>query len=114
MGPRSLAPGEPGYAPVYVGDQRQRDGAYHQGTVWPWLAGPFLEAWVRVNGGTAQARAEARSLLTASQLLRPDLQGLDHVPEIADGNPPHSPRGCPFQAWSVGEILRLELKILRP
>ena len=112
MGPRSLAPGEKDYAPHYRGDPLQRDGAYHQGTVWPWLTGAFLEAWVRVRGGTAEARRGARALLEASELLRTDLQGLNHVPEIADAETPHRARGCPFQAWSLGEILRLELKIL--
>ncbi len=114
LGPRSLAPGEPDYAPHYVGDRRQRDGAYHQGTVWPWLTGPFLEAYVRVRGGTDQAKAEARDLLQASQLPRLDLSGLNHLPEIADAEAPFTPRGCPFQAWSLGEFLRLERKILQP
>ena len=103
LGPRSLAPGEKNYAPCYSGDRLERDGAYHQGTVWPWLAGPFLEAWSR-----AFDPAGAAELLRGSDLLRPDLQGLNHVPEIADAEPPHTMRGCPFQAWSVGEILRLE------
>jgi predicted glycogen debranching enzyme len=111
MGPRSLAPGEKDYAPHYLGDQAQRDAVYHQGTVWPWLTGPFLEAWVRVRGATPQAKAGARALLEASNLLRLELR---HLPEIADAEPPHTPRGCPFQAWSLGEILRLELKILSP
>jgi predicted glycogen debranching enzyme len=102
LGPRSLAPGEKNYAPSYTGDQLARDGAYHQGTVWPWLAGPFLEAWSRVFDP-----ADAAAMLRASDLLRPDLQGLNHVPEIADAEPPHTNRGCPFQAWSMGEILRL-------
>ena len=114
LGLRSLAPGEPDYAPHYVGDTRQRDGAYHQGTVWPWLTGAFLEAWLRVRGGTAEARTAAHELLQASELLRPDLSGLNHLPEIADAEPPYTPRGCPFQAWSLGEILRLKLKIFQP
>jgi predicted glycogen debranching enzyme len=113
MGPRSLAPGEKDYAAHYRGDPLHRDGAYHQGTVWPWLTGPFLEARIRVGDGTAEAKAAALALLEASDLLRSDLQGLNHVPEIADAETPHIPRGCPFQAWSLGEILRLELKILQ-
>ncbi len=113
MGPRSLAPGEKDYAPYYRGDQLHRDGAYHQGTVWPWLTGAFLEAMVRVRGGTPEARAQARDFLRASQLGRLDLPGLNHVPEIADAEPPHTARGCPFQAWSLGELLRLE-RILEP
>src|SRR5439155_16983839 len=60
LGLRSLAPGEPGYTPRYQGGPRERDAAYHQGTVWPWLTGGFVEAWVRVRGGTPAARAEAR------------------------------------------------------
>jgi len=108
MGPRSLAPDEKDYAPHYSGSMSERDAAYHQGTVWPWLAGPFIEAWVRVRGGTAEARAKARELFLDPQLSRLDLSGLNHVPEIADAEPPHTARGCPFQAWSLGEILRLE------
>jgi predicted glycogen debranching enzyme len=108
LGPRSLAPGEPHYAPCYTGDLLKRDGSYHQGTVWPWLAGPFLQAWVCVRGDTAEARTQARALLQSSELVRPDLQGLGHIPEIADADPPHTARGCPFQAWSLGELLRLE------
>ncbi len=109
MGPRSLAPGEKDYAPHYTGTPLERDGAYHQGTVWPWLAGAFVEAWVRVYGDPAKAR----ELFLAPQLLRLDLPGLNHVPEIADAEPPHTARGCPFQAWSLGEILRLEQTVLK-
>jgi glycogen debranching enzyme len=113
MGPRSLAPGEKDYAPHYTGTQLERDGAYHQGTVWPWLTGPFVEAWVRSQGGTEDAKTRARDRFLTSQLLSLDLQGLHHVPEIADAEPSHAARGCPFQAWSLGEILRLERQVLR-
>jgi predicted glycogen debranching enzyme len=109
MGPRSLAPGERDYAPHYSGSPRERDGVYHQGTVWPWLAGPFIEAWVRVHGD----KAKARELFLTPQLARLDLHGLKHIPEIADGDAPHTARGCPFQAWSLGEFLRLEHSVLR-
>jgi predicted glycogen debranching enzyme len=112
MGPRSLAPDEKDYAPHYSGTPSERDGIYHQGTVWPWLAGPFVEAWVRVHGGTAEAKAKARKLFLTPQLSRLDLPGLNHVPEIADAEPPHTAQGCPFQAWSLGEILRLERAVL--
>jgi predicted glycogen debranching enzyme len=112
MGPRSLAPGEKDYAPHYSGSPLTRDGAYHQGTVWPWLAGPFIEAWVRVHGATAEAKAKARELFLTPQLARLDLPGLNHVPEIADAEAPHLARGCPFQAWSLGELLRLEHTVL--
>lgn len=108
MGLRSLAPGEKDYAPYYEGSPAQRDGVYHQGTVWPWLAGPFVEAWIRVHGATVAIKAQARDQFLAPQLFRLDLPGLHHVPEIADAEPPHTARGCPFQAWSLGELLRLE------
>jgi predicted glycogen debranching enzyme len=113
LGLRSLAPGEPGYAPRYEGDVHSRDGAYHQGTVWPWLLGPFVEAWLRVRGDTPEARAEARRRFVDPLLAHLDQAGLGHVSEIADAEPPFTPRGCPFQAWSVGEALRLD-RLLRP
>ena len=113
MGLRSLAPGEPGYRPHYVGGVRERDGAYHQGTVWPWLIGPFVEAWVRVRGNTPEAKRDARERFLAPLLRYADDIGLGHICEIADAEPPHAPRGCPFQAWSVGEGLRLSLDVLR-
>jgi len=108
IGLRSLAPGEPGYKPHYGGDGRERDSAYHQGTVWPWLMGPFIEAWVRVRGGSAAAKTEARRRFLAPMLEHLDIAGLGHLPEIADAESPHTPRGCPFQAWSVAEAQRLE------
>jgi predicted glycogen debranching enzyme len=108
LGLRSLAPGEPEYAPRYEGGPGERDAVYHQGTVWPWLAGPFVEAWVRVRGGGAAARREARRRFLAPLLAHLGDAGLGHVSEIADAELPHTPRGCPFQAWSVGELLRLE------
>jgi predicted glycogen debranching enzyme len=107
MGLRSLAPGEPGYAAHYEGSPAQRDRVYHQGTVWPWLAGPFVEAWARVHGGTPDAWKQARETFLAPRLLRPDLPGLRHVPEIADAETPYTARGCPFQAWSLGEVMRV-------
>ncbi|MCE0484834.1 MAG: amylo-alpha-1,6-glucosidase [Methylacidiphilales bacterium] len=108
MGLRSLAPGEEGYTSHYEGAPEQRDSAYHQGAVWPWLAGPFIEAWIRVKGQSPQAKAEATRLFLTPQLARLDLPGLHHVPEIAETEPPFTARGCPFQAWSVGEIIRIE------
>jgi predicted glycogen debranching enzyme len=112
LGLRSLAADEPGYAARYEGDGRQRDGSYHQGTVWPWLIGPFVEAWVRIRGGSAEAKREARSRFLAPLLRHLDEAGIGHVSEIADATAPHTPRGCPFQAWSVGEVLRLDLVVL--
>jgi glycogen debranching enzyme len=112
VGLRSLAPGSDAYAGRYEGGVLQRDGSYHQGTVWPWLIGPFVEAWVRVRGGTPEAKAEARERFLAPLLAHLDTAGLGHVSEIADADPPHAPRGCPFQAWSVAEVLRLERAVL--
>jgi len=107
IGLRSLAPGESGYAPRYEGGVRERDGAYHQGTVWPWLIGAFVEAWIRVRGNTNDAKDEARTRFLPPLMEHLDQAGLGHVSEIADADSPHTPRGCPFQAWSVGELLRL-------
>ncbi|TAL01491.1 MAG: glycogen debranching protein [Verrucomicrobia bacterium] len=112
LGLRSLAAGEPDYKPHYEGGVWQRDGAYHQGTVWPWLIGPFVEAWVRVRGNTAGAKKEARAKFLAPLLARLDEAGLGHVSEIADAEAPFTPRGCPWQAWSLGELLRLDHRVL--
>jgi predicted glycogen debranching enzyme len=112
LGLRSLAPGEPGYVGRYDGGVRERDGAYHQGTAWPWLLGAFVEAWVRVRGGTQEAKRQARERFVVPLWRHLDEAGLGHVSEIADGDAPHTPRGCPFQAWSVGEALRLDRVVL--
>src|SRR5438874_8133056 len=112
VGLRSLAPGEAGYAPHYQGGSRERDAIYHQGTVWPWLIGPFVEAWVRVRGSTSEAKAEARAKFLLPTYQHLNEAGLGHVSEICDAEPPHAPRGCPFQAWSLGELLRLERTVL--
>jgi len=112
LGLRSLAPDHPAYAAHYEGGPLARDAAYHQGTVWPWLAGPFVEAWVRARGATAAAREEARTRFLGPLLAHLEEAGLGHVSEIADGEPPHAPRGCPFQAWSLGELIRLERDVL--
>jgi predicted glycogen debranching enzyme len=105
VGLRTLSPTDPRYRGSYEGDSYSRDSAYHQGTVWPWLLGPFVSAYVRVNGGTAQARARAHGILLS---LEPHLSeaGLGQISEIFDGNAPHRPRGCFAQAWSVAEVLR--------
>jgi predicted glycogen debranching enzyme len=112
LGLRTLAPGSPGYQPVYQGDIRSRDGAYHQGTVWPWLMGAFVEAWVRVRGDTIDARREARQRFLIPMEQHLYQAGLGHISEITDADAPYTPRGCPFQAWSVGEVLRLDLQVL--
>jgi predicted glycogen debranching enzyme len=112
LGLRSLAPGEAGYAPRYQGDSRARDSVYHQGPVWPWLIGPFVEAWVRVHGANAAARKEARARFLPPLYEHLNHAGLGHISEICDAEAPHAPRGCPFQAWSLGELLRLEHSVL--
>jgi predicted glycogen debranching enzyme len=112
QGLRTLAPGSRDYAPRYEGGVRERDGAYHQGTVWPWLLGPFVEAWLRVRGSSTEAKQEARRRFVEPLLEHLDHAGLGHVSEIADGDPPHTPRGCPWQAWSLGELLRLTRSVL--
>ena len=112
LGLRSLVPEATGYAPRYQGGVRDRDGSYHQGTVWPWLLGAFVEAWMRVHGDTAANRATARRRFLEPLFAHLEVAGLGHVSEIADGDAPHTPRGCPFQAWSVGEALRLDLAVL--
>ncbi|MES1256768.1 MAG: amylo-alpha-1,6-glucosidase [Acidobacteriota bacterium] len=113
LGLRSLAPGETGYAPRYEGSPAARDAVYHQGTVWPWLIGAFVDAWLKVRPRTGATRREARERFLAPLLAHLDRAGLGHVSEIADADAPFAPRGCPFQAWSVGELLRLERVVLR-
>jgi glycogen debranching enzyme len=114
LGLRSLAPDESGYTPRYTGGPSQRDSAYHQGTVWPWLAGPFVEAWVRVRGITPAAKREARHRFVEPLMRHLQDAGLNHVSEIADAEAPHMPRGCPFQVWSVAELLRLDALLSEP
>jgi predicted glycogen debranching enzyme len=111
-GLRSLAPGATGYTPRYFGGARDRDAAYHQGTVWLWLIGPFVEAWVRVDGGSDAVKKSARERFLTPLLEHLNEAGLGHVSEIADAEKPHVPRGCPFQAWSLGELLRLDCEVL--
>jgi predicted glycogen debranching enzyme len=112
LGLRSLAPGEPGYAPRYEGGARERDGAYHQGTVWPWLIGAFVDAWTWVHKRTPPALREARREYLQPLLNHLEEAGLGHISEIADAEAPHMPRGCPWQAWSVGEALWLDQVVL--
>ncbi|MBI4624821.1 MAG: glycogen debranching enzyme N-terminal domain-containing protein [Verrucomicrobia bacterium] len=108
LGLRSLEPGHPDYKPRYTGGVRERDGAYHQGTVWPWLMGPFVEAWLYARDRTPAARAEANKRFLTPLRAHLETAGLGHISEVADGDAPHHPGGCPFQAWSLGEFLRIE------
>lgn len=111
LGLRTLAPGEPGYTGRYEGGVSARDRAYHQGTEWPWLIGPFVDAWIRSRGDTPDARREARQRFLDPLTAALDQCGLGHLPEIADGDAPFVPRGCPFQAWSLGELLRVTVAL---
>jgi predicted glycogen debranching enzyme len=106
LGLRTLSPDDPRYLPRYAGSPLQRDGAYHQGTVWPWLIGPFVQAWLRVNGDTQGTRNLAQARFVAPLMAHLDTAGIGHVSEVADGDAPHRPGGCPFQAWSLGELIR--------
>lgn len=112
LGLRSLAPCDPAYVGRYEGTLLQRDGAYHQGTVWPWLLGPFVQAWLRVQRAAgvpdSASVAAARARFLTPLYAHLDAGRPDHVSEIADGDAPHTPRGAPFQAWSLGELLRIE------
>jgi len=104
-GLRSLAPSDPHYRGRYTGDGASRDGAYHQGTISPWLMGPFITAYIKVNGGSETARRQAELWLTPLKGHLSDA-GLGHISEIFEGDAPHRPVGCIAQAWSVAEILR--------
>lgn len=104
-GLRTLSQESSMYRGLCTGDSCSRDGAYHQGTVWPWLLGRFIKAYVRVNGNTEEAISNARDFVLPFLDHIMD-GGLGSISEIFDGNSPHYPRGCFAQAWSVAEILR--------
>jgi predicted glycogen debranching enzyme len=105
IGLRTLPAWDPRYHGKYEGDSRSRDSVYHQGTVWPWLMGPFITAYLRVHDYSAEARKAAEGWLRPfAEHLK--TAGLGHISEIADGDAPHTPRGCIAQAWSVAELLR--------
>jgi predicted glycogen debranching enzyme len=104
-GLRTLSPRDPNYRGRYAGDAKTRDSAYHQGTVWPWLLGPFLTAYVKVHDGTAEVRQRVDRFLDP---LREHMRqaGVGQISEVFDGDPPHHAGGCIAQAWSVAEVLR--------
>lgn len=104
-GLRSLARGNRQYRGRYEGGPFERDSAYHQGTVWGWLIGPYVEAYLRVHGFSPEAKATMRTRL-APLAKHLDEAGIGSVSEVFDGDPPHTPRGCIAQAWSVAELLR--------
>jgi predicted glycogen debranching enzyme len=106
VGLRSLSPDHPDYKPIYSGDLRSRDGAYHQGTVWAWLIGPFIDAWLKVYPNENYA---ARKFLERFP-EHLDEAGIGTISEVFDAREPHHPGGCIAQAWSVAEVLRSWLK----
>ena len=103
IGLRSLSPRDPGYRGRHRGGPAERDAAYHQGTVWPWLIGPYVDA-VRRAGG------DPTGLLDGLELHLSEF-GLGSVSETADGDAPHAATGCPFQAWSVAELIRSRTRL---
>jgi predicted glycogen debranching enzyme len=105
-GLRTLAPSETEYRARYSGGPEERDSAYHQGTVWPWLLGPFYEAYLKANEFSDAARTTVAEAMSSwkGHLLR---AGLGSISEIFDGDPPHQRRGAIAQAWSVAELLRV-------
>lgn len=102
VGLRTLAPSDSNYRGRFQGSMRDRDAAYHQGTVWPWLAGPFWRAHIRATGSASEAK---RWLKGIQPLLNE--YGLGGVAEVYDGDPPRLPGGCPWQAWNVGQFIQL-------
>ncbi len=113
-GPRTLSSRDPAYKGRYEGSPRCRDEAYHQGTVWPFLMGPFLEAYLKVRSYSAESKSDV------AEYLRPLLRHLvedaclGSISEVFDGDPPHRPAGCPAQAWSVAEVLRIYRMVSTP
>jgi glycogen debranching enzyme len=105
-GLRTLSRGDPEYVAHYRGGPMERDGAYHQGTVWPWLMGPFIRAYLTAHGRTPETVARCRELLRPLEAHLADGL-LGSISEVFDAEPPFRPGGCPAQAWSVAELLRL-------
>ncbi len=103
-GLRTLSPGSRYYKGIYSGNQEERDKAYHQGTVWPWLLGPFCEGWLKVYG--KQGIIKIKKLIYGLEDVMSEA-GITTLSEIHDGDPPHAPRGSISQAWSVGEVIRI-------
>jgi glycogen debranching enzyme len=101
FGLRSLAPEHPDYRGVYGGGPRERDSVYHQGTVWSWLLGPFVQAHLKVVGDPAEASSFLEPIADHIRT-----HGLGTASEIFDGDAPFTPRGCIAQAWTVGELIR--------
>ena len=102
FGLRSLSANDAAYVPVYTGSPFERDSGYHQGAVWGWLIGPFIDAYRKTFN---EDDTEIRSMLDGFETHLAEA-GLGQISEIFDADAPHKPRGCPAQAWSVAEVLR--------
>ena len=106
VGLRSLSPNDAAYAPIYIGSPLKRDGSYHQGTIWGWLIGPFVDAYLRVNSNDANSQKRVADIIDGYKIHLVEAS-TGQISEIFDADPPHAPRGCAAQAWSVAELLRI-------
>jgi glycogen debranching enzyme len=107
VGLRTLDRKDPDYKARYEGSPAERDGAYHQGTVWPWLLGPFIDAYLIAFGKTPETLEHCRALVEGLEAEAAHAGCLGSIAEIYDGAEPRFPRGCPAQAWSVAEVARV-------
>jgi len=106
VGLRTLSKSHPDYKGIYQGPPSERDGAYHQGTVWPWLLGPFIKAYLRTYGNNQSVLNRVQGMLGGLEEHLNDY-GYGTIAEIFDGDYPHAPKGCIAQAWSVGQALKI-------
>ena len=113
VGLRTLERGDPEYKPRYQGSSWERDGAYHQGTVWPWLMGPFIDAYLAAFGRSGENLTYCRGLIERLEREASREGCPDSIAEIYDGDEPRSPKGCPAQAWSVAEVARVKASLER-
>jgi len=108
VGLRTLDRADPEYKPRYQGSPVERDGAYHQGTVWPWLLGPFIDAYLIAFGRAPENLTHCHALVETLEAEAAQTGCLGSIAEIYDADEPRYPRGCPAQAWSVAEIARVK------
>ena len=101
-----MSPNDPRYVPIYIGSPHDRDAAYHQGTVWGWLIGPFVEAYRKAYSKNAKTKKHIDEIIAGLSTHFSETM-IGQVSEIFDGDPPHAHRGCAAQAWSVAELLRI-------